>query len=92
MFRGNSLHKKLPSTQLGSEPKKGSLTILSCKLNITKELFFDKNILQRRLMDMAVHHGGKVGKAGRTLASSSSSKSAKSKAGKTLANHKAKCH
>lgn len=41
---------------------------------------------------MAVHHGGKVGKAGKTLASHSSSKSAKSKAGKTLANHKAKCH
>ena len=41
---------------------------------------------------MAVHHGGKVGKAGKTLASSSSSKSAKSNAGKTLANHKAKCH
>ena len=41
---------------------------------------------------MAVHHGGKVGKAGKILASNSSSKSAKSKAGKTLANHKAKCH
>ena len=41
---------------------------------------------------MAVHHGGKVGKAGKTLATKSSSKSAKSKAGKTLANHKAKCH
>lgn len=39
---------------------------------------------------MAVHHGGKVGKAGKTLASKSSSKSAKSKAGKTLANHKVK--
>ena len=36
---------------------------------------------------MAVHHGGKVGRAGKTLASNSSSKSAKSKAGKTLANH-----
>ena len=41
---------------------------------------------------MAVHHGGKVGKAGKTLASKSSSKSAKSKAGKTLANHKVKAH
>lgn len=41
---------------------------------------------------MAVHHGGKVGKAGKILASKSSSKNAKSKAGKTLANHKAKCH
>ena len=37
---------------------------------------------------MAVHHGGKVGKAAKTLASKSSSKSAKSKAGTTLANHK----
>lgn len=44
---------------------------------------------------MAVHHGGKVGKvgkAGKTLASKSSSKQSKSKAGTTLANHKAKCH
>lgn len=41
---------------------------------------------------MAVHHGGKVGKAGKKLASKSSSKSSKSKAGTTLANHKAKCH
>lgn len=41
---------------------------------------------------MAVHHGGKVGKAGKTLATKSSSKSAKSNAGKTLANHKAKSH
>ncbi len=41
---------------------------------------------------MAVHHGGKVGKAGKTLATKLSSKSAKSKAGKTLANHKASKH
>lgn len=41
---------------------------------------------------MAVHHGGKVGRAGKTLASKTSSKSSKSKAGATLANHKAKCH
>ena len=41
---------------------------------------------------MAVHHGGKVGKAGKNLASKSSSKSSKSKAGTTLANHKAKAH
>lgn len=38
-------------------------------------------ILQRRSRYMAVHHGGKVGRAGKTLASNSSSKSAKSKAG-----------
>lgn len=41
---------------------------------------------------MSVHSGGKVGKAGKTLATKSSSKPAKSKAGKTLANHKAKKH
>lgn len=41
---------------------------------------------------MAVHHGGKVGKAGQTLASKGSSKSAKRKAGKTLATLKAKEH
>lgn len=41
---------------------------------------------------MAIHHGGKVGKAGQTLAKKSSSKSSKSKAGTTLAKHKAKCH
>lgn len=41
---------------------------------------------------MATHHGGKVGKAGKTLASKSSSKSGKSKAGSTLATHKARCH
>ena len=41
---------------------------------------------------MAVHSGGKVGKAGKTLATKSSSKSIKSKAGKTLADHKAKKH
>ncbi len=41
---------------------------------------------------MAVHHGGKVGKAAKTLAKNVSSKTAKSKAGTTLANHKAKYH
>lgn len=41
---------------------------------------------------MAVHHGGKVGRAGKTLAKNSSGKSLKSKAGKTLANHKAAQH
>lgn len=41
---------------------------------------------------MAVHHGGKVGKAAKTLATKSSSKSSKSNAGKTLANHKAAKH
>lgn len=41
---------------------------------------------------MAIHHGGKVGKAGKTLATKSTSKNAKSKAGTTLANHKATKH
>lgn len=41
---------------------------------------------------MAVHHGGKIGKAGKTLSNKKSSKSAKSKAGSILANHKNKCH
>ena len=41
---------------------------------------------------MATHHGGKVGAAGKALASKGSSKSAKSNAGKTLANHKAAKH
>lgn len=37
---------------------------------------------------MTVHHGGKTGKAAKTLAKKSSSKPAKSKAGKTLKAHK----
>jgi hypothetical protein len=41
---------------------------------------------------MAVHHGGKVGSAAKTLAKKDTSKPVKSKAGKTLANHKAKSH
>lgn len=41
---------------------------------------------------MAVHHGGKVGAAGKALASKGTSKGAKSKAGRTLANHKAAQH
>ncbi len=49
-------------------------------------------IIAKEVCIMAVHHGGKVGKAGKTLASSSSSTSSKSKAGKTLANHKAARH
>lgn len=39
-----------------------------------------------------VHKGGKVVKDGKTLATKSSSKSAKSKAGKILATHKAEKH
>ena len=41
---------------------------------------------------MSVHHGGRVGNAAKTLATKSSSKPAKRKAGTTLANHKAKYH
>lgn len=41
---------------------------------------------------MTAHHGGKVGSAASKLASSSTSKSTKSKAGKTLANHKHQKH
>lgn len=41
---------------------------------------------------MAVHHGGRVGRAGKMLASKTSSKKAKRKAGKVLAVHKAKQH
>ena len=41
---------------------------------------------------MTVHHGGKVGKEGRTLSSSKSSKKAKSTAGKILNNHKHEKH
>lgn len=35
-----------------------------------------------------VHHGGKVGAAAAKLASSNTTKTVKSRAGKTLANHK----
>ena len=38
---------------------------------------------------MTIHHGGKVGKAAKNLASNSTSKATKSKAGTVLANHKA---
>ena len=48
--------------------------------------------INKEVNQMAVHHGGKVGKAAKTLASKGSSKTAKSNAGKTLANHKAKAH
>lgn len=41
---------------------------------------------------MPVHHGGKVGAAAKKLASKNTTKSEKSKAGKTLADHKAKKH
>ena len=39
-----------------------------------------------------VHHGGKVGGTARTLAKPTSTRTQKSKAGTTLANHKAKYH
>lgn len=43
-------------------------------------------------MSKTVHHGGKVGAAGKALASKNTNKSKKSSAGKTLADHKNKCH
>ena len=49
-------------------------------------------MMERGDVLMAVHHGGKVGHAAKVLASKSSSKSAKSQAGTTLANHKARWH
>ncbi|MBD5514403.1 MAG: hypothetical protein HDR06_07020 [Lachnospiraceae bacterium] len=58
----------------------------------------EDNLLQELLKNakegngMPVHHGGKVGKAAKTLASNASSKGAKSNAGKTLAVHKATKH
>lgn len=41
---------------------------------------------------MVRHSGGKVGKAGKTLSNPKSSKTAKSKAGKLLVDHKNKQH
>ena len=41
---------------------------------------------------MTVHQGGKVVGAAKKLTSKSTSKTTKSKAGKTLANHKRKYH
>lgn len=39
-----------------------------------------------------VHHGGKVGKAGKILAENNSSKTQKTNAAKTLAKHKEEKH
>lgn len=39
-----------------------------------------------------VHHGGKIGAAGKALASKKTSKSQKRQAGKALADHKHKYH
>lgn len=41
---------------------------------------------------MAVHHGGKVGAAARRLATKATSKTGKTKAAKTLVNHKNSKH
>ena len=48
--------------------------------------------IEKENVFMAVHHGGKVGKAAKTLAKKSSGKTAKSSAGTTLAKHKAEHH
>lgn len=49
-------------------------------------------IYLREVINMVKHSGGKVGTAGKTLSSKSSSKPSKSKAGKTLKNHQDKKH
>lgn len=41
---------------------------------------------------MTKHSGGKIGKAGKTLANKSATKSQKSQAGKTLKNHQDSKH
>lgn len=59
--------------------------------DVTNYTIFGKLIIKGRI-DMAIHHGGKVGKAAKTLASKSSSNASKSKAGTTLVNHKTAKH
>ena len=74
-------------------PSPRNYTLTTCSNSIvTRDSLSGKEIIRKEENNMAIHHGGKVGKAGKTLASKSSSKTAKSKAGTTLANHKAKCH
>jgi hypothetical protein len=67
-------------------------TLFLAKKMIPKGAIICKEIMQRRYNAMAVHHGGKVGNAAKTLAKKNSSKSSKSKAGTILADHKAKKH
>ena len=50
-------------------------------------VFFPAHSNLKGGLKMARHSGGKVGKAGKLLASNSSTKSQKSKAGKTLKKH-----
>jgi len=68
------------------------LTFKSEQFKYIKENSLLQEIIAKEVYGMAVHHGGKVGAAGKTLATKSSSKSSKSKAGTTLANHKAAKH
>lgn len=68
------------------------LTFKSDQFKYIKENSLLQEIFAKEVDNMAVHHGGKVGAAGKALASKSSSKSTKSKAGTTLANHKAAKH
>lgn len=74
-------------------PSPRDYTLTTCSnFIVTRDSLSGKEIVRKEESNMAIHHGGKVGKAGKTLASKSSNKTAKSKAGTTLANHKAKCH
>lgn len=70
----------LPFRLTNSNLPSGRMLAVSSSLTVERRLF------------MAVHHGGKVGKAAKTLATKSSTHKAKSKAGKTLAIHKAEQH
>ena len=64
----------------------------STHMNNNKGLFFWQGVLMKGGTPMAVHHGGKVGKAATILAKKTSTKPAKRRAGGILAAHKAKCH
>jgi len=92
MFRVFSLHKENQTIMSGSLVKRLSNDILISHIKYIKGKSLLQGELAKEVNIMAVHHGGKVGKAGKTLASNSTSKSSKSKAGATLANHKAAKH
>ena len=69
------------------------ITVLMLNLLCGYSAYVKKQIeIYKETTLMAVHHGGKIGRAAKILAKKDSSKPAKSRAGKTLANHKAKSH